>query len=30
MKFTRRSTFRKRTGHRQKYVTVKVTAIEIG
>ncbi len=29
-KFTRRSTYRKRTGHRQKYVTVKVTAIEIG
>ena len=28
-KFTRRSTFRKRTGHRQKYVTVKVTAIDV-
>ncbi len=28
-KFTRRSTYRKRTGHRQKYVTVKVAAIEV-
>lgn len=28
-KFTRRATYRKRTGHRQKYVTVKVTAIEV-
>lgn len=28
-KFTRRSTFRKRTGHRQKYITVKVVAIDI-
>ncbi len=27
--FTRRATYRKRTGHRQKYVTVKVSAIDV-
>ena len=28
-KFTRRATYRKRNSHRQKYVTVKITAIEV-
>ena len=28
-KFTRRATYRKRNSHRQKYITVKVTAIDV-